>query len=193
MDKGLRFTSHLQYVSKKGTKFALVMARVGKSTWGAPFKHIRQLFTAVVEPRTDYAASIWHRPEDYVKSQAAKQEGKPVTVQRLAMKAISGCFKTTPTSALQVETGLARPHLRLRSKILRTFTQMQTVPANHPLAEWVQKAIRNKGQNIKFISNLGNIVRRFPDVTATSMETIVPRIRPPWWMSGLGMKTQRHR
>jgi hypothetical protein len=58
---------------------------------------------------------------------------------------------------------------------------MQTLPANHPLAEWVQKAIRNIVQNIKFISNLGNIVRRFPDVTATSMETIVPRIRPPWW------------
>jgi hypothetical protein len=39
-DKGLRFTSHLQYITKKGTKFALAMTSVGKQAWGPQYNHM---------------------------------------------------------------------------------------------------------------------------------------------------------
>ena len=71
-DKELRFKAHLQYVIQKGTKFALAMSNAAKSQWGAQYRYIRQLFTAVVAPRTDYGAIIWHRPSD-TKSPAGKQ------------------------------------------------------------------------------------------------------------------------
>src|SRR5437667_7336587 len=112
-DKNLRFKQHLKYMAKKGTKFTLAISRVTKATWGAEFQYLRRLFTAVVAPRMDYAASIWHRPTRYGQQAPSTQLSKLVTAQRTTMKAILGCFHTTSTSALEVETGLAPPHLRL--------------------------------------------------------------------------------
>jgi len=97
-DKKLNYQSHVQYVAKKGTKFALAISRVAKSTWGAHYRYVRQLFTAVVAPRMDYAASIWHRPPKYGKMHAPTQLSKLVSAQRIAMKAIIGCFRTTSTA-----------------------------------------------------------------------------------------------
>jgi hypothetical protein len=47
-DKELHFKMHLQYAVKKGTKAALALASIGKSTWGTPYQCIRQLFQATV-------------------------------------------------------------------------------------------------------------------------------------------------
>jgi ribonuclease HI len=178
-DKELRFTTHLQYIAKKGTKFALAMSSAAKSTWGAQFRHIRQLFIAVVAPRTDYAAIIWHRPNDK-HSQATAQQSKLETVQRLAMKTILGCFRTTPTTAMQIETGLIPPHLRLQTKVLRTLTRMQTLPNSHPLKEWIEIARNNSNKISSFPSNLDNLAKQFPEIMTPS-ETIRTHVRPPWW------------
>jgi hypothetical protein len=131
-DKKLQFKEHTQYAVKKGTKFALAMSSAAKATWGAEFKYTRQLFTAVIAPRTDYAASIWHRVGDR-KAQSIHQITELTKTQRLAMRAITGCFRTTPTAALEYETGLPPAGLRLERKILQSLTRMQTLPENHPL------------------------------------------------------------
>ena len=178
-DSQLRFRSHLNYITKKGTKFALAMASIARATWGAHYKHIRQLFNAVVAPRTDYAASIWHRPGDKRGPRTA-QVGKLTSVQRLAMRAITGCYKTTPTSALEVETGLPPAELRLRGKVLRTLTRMQTRPPQHPLKSWINNAIHNCERPATFTSNLQSLIKHFPEYRR-SMEVIRPYIRPPWW------------
>jgi hypothetical protein len=61
-DQELRFKSHLQHIVKKGINVAMSLSNIAKSTWRAPYRYIRQLFQAVIAPRTDYAALIWHRP-----------------------------------------------------------------------------------------------------------------------------------
>src|SRR5436190_8815496 len=98
-DQKLNYQSHVQHVAKKGTKFALAISRVAKSSWGAHYRYVRQLFTAVVAPRMDYAATIWHRPQKYGKMNAPPRLNKLISTQRIAMKAIIGCFKTTSTPA----------------------------------------------------------------------------------------------
>jgi hypothetical protein len=50
---------------KRGTSAVLALARILKSMWGAPYKYGRQLFTAVVAPRMDYATIVWHSPVSY--------------------------------------------------------------------------------------------------------------------------------
>src|ERR1700738_1949960 len=178
-NRGLHFKSHLDYITKKGTKFALTMASVAQTTWGVHYQHVRQLFNAVVAPRTDYAASIWHRLGDR-KAPRMTQAGKLTFVQRLAMRAITECYKTTPTSALEVETGLAPAELRLRGKVLRTLTRMQTRPPLHPLKPWINNAMRNCNQATTFTSNLESLIKHYPEYKRP-MEIIRPHIRPPWW------------
>src|SRR5436305_2834110 len=50
-DKELRFRTHLQYVAKKGTSAVMALSSIAKCNWGAPFKHVRQLFLSVIAPR----------------------------------------------------------------------------------------------------------------------------------------------
>ena len=178
-DQKLKYESHVQHIAKKGTKFALAIARVAKSTWGAHYRHARQLFTAVVAPRMDYAASIWHRPQKYGKMNAPPRLNKLISTQRIAMKAIIGCFKTTSTPAMEIETALPPTHIRLRTKILRSFTRMQTLQDDNPVSACIQRAVRSRSD--KAISNLEHLARCFPEYANTKMEKIKPFVRPPWW------------
>jgi len=99
LDKGLRFRQHIQYATNKGTKFALAISRIAKSTWGATYVPTRTLFNAVVAARMDYAAIVWHRPTKHGRPPASLS--KLETAQRTAMKAILGAFRTTTTSAME--------------------------------------------------------------------------------------------
>ena len=106
LDQKLNFKSHLQYITKKGTKAAMALSGIAKSNWGVQYQQSRQLFKAVIATRTDYAALVWHRPKSDQSMATNKQNRKLTKVQRLAMKAIPGCYKTTPTTSMELETGL---------------------------------------------------------------------------------------
>src|SRR6266516_1657480 len=98
------------------------------------------------------------------------------------MKAILGCFRTTPNYAMERETGLLPTHLRLQSKILRAYTRMQTLPTNHPVKQYLQRAAIP--QHIYApITTLEYIQKAFPESGKNTMETILPYAPPPWWIS----------
>ena len=63
-DQKLKFHSHLDYIAKKGNKFALALSNIARITWGTLFKYVRRLYTAVIRPRIQYGATVWHRPGD---------------------------------------------------------------------------------------------------------------------------------
>src|SRR5438876_5263331 len=161
----MKFHSHLDHVTKKGTKFALALSSIAKITWGTPFKYVRRLYTAVIRPRIQYGAAIWHRPEDTRNSPATAQVSSLTSVQRLAMKTITGCFRTTSTVALQHETELLPIELELRKQITKYLTRIQTLPRNHPAKMWLQESKRYWTINKKrtFISNLEYLVKLLPE------------------------------
>jgi len=180
-DEEMRFHSHLQYIIKKGTSAAMALFSIAKRSWGAPYKYIRQLFQAVIAPRTDYAASIWHRPKQDGSTAGSVQIRKLSTVQRVAMKATLGCYKTTPTAAMEIESGLQPAWIRLQTKVLLAVTRMRSLSAKHPVQEWLMSALRTRTANISYRSNLENVLQQFPHTTE-AIESIEPYIRPPWWM-----------
>jgi hypothetical protein len=108
-DQGLRFKSHLQHVVGNDINAGMALCSIAKRTWGL---HTYMLFQAVVAPRIDYAAIIWHWPRDDGSTAGIKQIRKLTMVQRLAMKAILGSYRTTPTAAMDIETGLQPAWIR---------------------------------------------------------------------------------
>ena len=118
-DQKLKFRPHMEHVIKKGTKFALAMSNIARITWGSPFKYVRRLYTAIIRPRTQYATMVWHRPEDTWNSPAISQAKSLTTIQWLAMKTITGCFRTTSTDALQHETQLLPVELEMHKQIIK--------------------------------------------------------------------------
>ena len=182
-DQKLKFHAHLAHATKKGTKFALALSSIARITWGTPFKYVRRLYTAVIRPRIQYGAAIWHRPEDMRNSPATSQVSSLTSVQRLAMKTITGCFRTTSTVALQHETELLPIELELRKQITKYLTRIQTLPTKHPTKVWLLKATRywSITNSKTFLSNLEHLVKQYPDYVTETMEEIHPYIRPPWW------------
>jgi len=178
-DEQLRYKLHIQHIAKKGTKFALAIARITKSSWGPKFPEVRKLFTSVVAPRMDYAALIWHRPVKYGQLQRPPQITKLETAQRIAMKALLGSFRTTATAALEIETSLAPVHLRLQSRILRSITRFQTLPQKHPINPCIKRAATTI--SVSFTSPLEYLTTTFPEYMSTTLETIHPFPKPPWW------------
>ena len=180
-DQKLTFKPHVSYITKKGTEAAMALTRIAKCNWGAPYQYTRQLFNAVIAARTDYAACIWHRPNQHGKTRHSAQVQTLTTIQRTAMKAITGCFRTTSTAAMENESGLPPAWIRLQTKVLQSTTRMQTLAEDHPIQKWLQEARINRTSAATHRSNLENVMQQFPQ-TATKLEAIQPFIRPPWWV-----------
>jgi len=132
-DQQLRFKTHLQYVVKKGTSAALTLSSIAKCTWGAPYKYVRQIFQAVVASRMDYAAIVWHHPKADGSTANSAQVRRLTTVQRIAMKAILGCHRTTSTAAMEIETELPPAWIRLQTKVLLATNRMRTLSSRNPI------------------------------------------------------------
>ena len=178
-DQKLKFRSHVEQVVAKGTKYALAIAGIAKSEWGPEFKHLRRLFTAVAAPRIDYGAIIWHRPRDTRTAPTTSQLNALSSLQGKIMQAITGCFRTTAITAMEHETALLSPEWRLTSKILQTITRMMSTAINHPIHTWIAQALANGGP--PHMSNLGNLIKHYPQYILPCMEHITAYIRPPWW------------
>ena len=178
-DRKLKFHSHVKQIVAKRTKYALAIAGIAKSKWGSEFKYLRCLFMAVAAPRMDYAAIIWHRSDDTRTASTTAQLRALSSVQDRIMRAITGCFRTTAIAAMEHETALLPPQWRLTNKILQTLTRMMTAASNHPIHNWIKQALRNGGP--PYMSNLGNLIKHYPELIQPGMEHIATYIRPPWW------------
>jgi hypothetical protein len=139
----------------------------------------------------DYAAIIWHRPNDEHKSPTTSQLKKMASVQRQVMKAITGCFRTTPTTALEQETALPSPKWRLINKIIKTIIRMKTSPNAHPIHTWINQACKSGG-GLPFKSNLENLVRHFVGFLTMPLETINPYFKPPVGTTPAHPNQRRH-
>ena len=188
-DQQLRFKSHTQQAVKKGTSAALALNRIANCNWGAPHKHIRQLFQAVVAPRLDYAAVIWNRPKADRSALATACNRTFTTVQRIAMKAILGCFRTTPTAAMEMESGLQPAWIRLQTKVLISVTRMQSLSIHHPIHTYISDALRTRTACCTHTSVLENVFKQFP-IATQQLEPIEPFIRPPWYTPRLHFQAE---
>ena len=131
-------------------------------------------------PQTDYGAIIWHWPNDSL--QPPTQATKLDKVQRLAMRAILRCFRTTPIIAMEVESCLMPTWLQLQKKALLSATRMKSLSTHHPIKFWINNALCTHTTAMYFVSPLQNLFKQFPDLTYTT-GCIEPFICFPWWLS----------
>ena len=60
----------------------------------------------MIAPRIDYKAVIWHKLKADESAADLAYIKKLTTVQQLTMKAILGCYRTTPIVAMENESDL---------------------------------------------------------------------------------------
>jgi hypothetical protein len=138
----------------------------------------------------DYGAIIWHRPKAECSTASSVQAKKFTTVQWLAMKATTGCYRTTPTAAMELKSMTQQVWLRLQTKVLSSVARMQSLAHGHPIKKWLAKAKKAAALNkrIKHISNLENIAVQFPALIKDVQE--ISPFKQPLWDPDL--QEQRH-
>jgi len=96
------------------------------------------------------------------------------------MKTVLGCYHTTSTAAMELESGLSPPWIRLQTKVQCSLTRLQSLKQNHPIHEFLAKGLRTRTAAVQHRSNIENILQQFPITTIGTLSTISPFTRPPW-------------
>ena len=87
---------------------------VGK-TWGMKPRIIHWIYTSIVRPMLTYAAFVWW-PRVKLRSAVAELN----KLQRLAMLAIAGCRKSTPSAALETLLDIPQLHVSIMKEAALT-------------------------------------------------------------------------
>lgn len=144
-DEKLTFRSHINLKVKQVKKMLYTVLRKAQRTHGPSPALTRWIFNAVVQPKLMYACHIWApNARKHVKSSLQ-------SINRLAARAIAGCFPGTPTEGLEVMLGL--PPLDLIAK-------EQSVLKFHRARRAVRRFWRGEGKGGKKVELFGSWRRK---------------------------------
>ncbi|KAJ5283377.1 hypothetical protein N7505_001357 [Penicillium chrysogenum] len=138
----------------------------------------RQLFTATVASKIDYAASVWCAgPKDSV---VAMGVARPFdAIQRVASQAIVGVFRNTALAIAEAEAGIEPTVVRLRARIVKHWITCHTLPKDHPF--WGCRAAAAM-QDGRYPSPFRDLAKYGPQCLS-DMEVIRPFPLDPWQRS----------
>ena len=138
---------------------------------------MQRLYLAIAVPKITYAADVWYmppqKPEGRKKSTGSVFTLQELTkVQRIALLAITGGLRTTPTDILDTHADLLPMDLVLLKSCHQAFLCICALPETHPLHEIVGN-LHNHPQ-CKHASAIQNLLQIFPTVNPHRIEPIAP-------------------
>jgi len=138
---------------------------------GTSYQVTRRLITAVVAPTIDYAAIIWHRPENYGQSSRPPQHQTRIG----RTKGDEGSIGHFPNNGYIGSQNWIWAHCPLSTTPKLNDTRIRTT--RHATTRTPTKSIltgASKSQSDIFISPLEHLSRTFPEHSQSRMETIQP-------------------
>ena len=171
-DQELRWKDHTQYAVKKATMKSLAIARL---RFLRP-KQMRELYSACVIPKMDYASTVWYNPNKCVWITRTLD-----TVQRVALIRAISAFRTIATETVEVENHMLPTRLRLTLRAQNTITKLRTMPETHPIHKVLERAVGRipsvaTGPKHALVEALRTMDKRQME----PVETIDPTPRTPW-------------
>lgn len=182
-DQELRWKDHTQYAVKKATMKSLAIARL---RFLRP-KQMRELYSACVIPKMDYASTVWYNPNKCVWITRTLD-----TVQRVALIRAISAFRTIATETVEVENHMLPTRLRLTLRAQNTITKLRTMPETHPIHKVLERAVGRipsvaTGPKHALVEALRTMDKRQME----PVETIDPTPRTPWEESIFGKHRRR--
>lgn len=141
IDPKLTFTGHSNAQIGKGTVVANRLACLARTGWGIPLWHCKQLTSALVHSRIDYACVAWHR--------YGKTKGYPAKLQHvnnITHRFVLGAFRTHPTPFLRHDTCSPPPGSRLDAKTDTAIIFLLSLPDTNPAAR-LKKVVFHRNQH----------------------------------------------
>lgn len=136
LDHKLTFSQHGRALEKSGTRVVLQLARLARTGWGIPLPKCKQLISALVHSRTDYAASVWHQHGKNTVVVKAIQR-----IDNMAQRFALGVFKTHPLVFLKHDTASPPALSRLDARAQKAVARLLSLPNTNPAAILARDAL----------------------------------------------------
>ena len=112
---------------------------------GVSSKLMRQLYLAVALPKITYGLDVWYTPPTKLAGYTKNIGSVGVLwnlqkVQRLAMTAITGTLRSTPTDLIDAHAGIFPMELALIKACHRAIIRILTLLDSHPLHQVTKRA-----------------------------------------------------
>ncbi|RVE41603.1 hypothetical protein evm_013751 [Chilo suppressalis] len=150
LDSKLNWGSHIDKTTTKTNIIFWQCRKMISKTWGLSPLIVKWLYTTIIRPIISYAAVVW-----WTKTIQVTTINKLRRLQRRACCAITGCMKTTPTSALETILNVRPLHLFIQQEAACTATRLSM------LGHW-------RDNNSPHTSILADIHRHFPYFAAVN-------------------------
>ena len=113
LDRKLTWASHIEACTKKAKQLAVAMTSCARTKWGLGCRVVQQIYKGAMEPIMLNGVAAW--------AAALTKKGtvrRLRSVQRLAALAMTGCFRTTSTTAALALAGLLPAEMMAAGKVL---------------------------------------------------------------------------
>ncbi|GBM44041.1 Retrovirus-related Pol polyprotein from type-1 retrotransposable element R1 [Araneus ventricosus] len=110
IDHKLSWLPHVIEQGKRAMDQYQHLCRIAGKTWGINKNIRRLLYKTVIEITLCHGAAAWRH------NMTSRLQKKLDSIQRLFLLYITGAYRTTPTAALQVVTGLQPLHLQIQQE-----------------------------------------------------------------------------
>lgn len=189
LDSRLTFLPHVRQVEATATKRIGCMKAIAGSTWGMSLADMRRLYIGAVRPQVLFGSSVWYTPAE--KSRTKTTDNKKLriltAIQKRAAAVITGAFRVTAGSALDIELHLTPISIQLQNANGEALIRIRRSPLfDHIIASRppAGRTVRNKSPLERLQIHYGAFfiaaLKKY-DPVHIAPETIRPWVVPPWW------------
>ena len=177
MDSRLYWDYHREKVEKKATKRLSALSALASSTWGAGLVNLRQVYRAMMIPQMLYGCSAWHRPGVRNAGRGSAMLHTVNRIQRRAAQIITGAFRTTAGTTVDVEAHLLPCRQQLEQVALEATMRIRTTPLYGEMA-----SSRNNKKNVSPLDRLSSLLADKYHIQLEQLEKRQQHVVPPWWI-----------
>ncbi len=127
-DTKMSFKTHVQKKIASATRTLHLLHRLMNSEWGLSMSAGKQLYSACITSISNYGSPIWWNQQKNFEKLFQK-------LQNSATKKILGAFRSSPSAALELESAILPPKLRLDKTSELYALRIATLSENHPIRQ----------------------------------------------------------